>query len=90
MFKKIINWILQSNRYKHLLYGILIGLLSNSWYATEYCAVFTAGALELKDKLYGGKPSWVDFIITVIGFNIGFAIRLLIMSILGNDIGVGP
>lgn len=73
--KKIINWILQSNRYKHLGLGILCGLLSNSWYATEYCGIGVAGALEFKDKQHGDKWDWIDFILTVIGFNIGYTIR---------------
>lgn len=80
--KKIINWIKQSNRYKHLLYGILIGLLALDWFSVEYCAVFTAGSLELKDYLYGGKPDIIDFVLTVVGFNIGFLIHLLVFKLL--------
>lgn len=73
--KKFINWFLQSNRYKHLGLGILCGLLSDSWYATEYCGIGVAGALEFKDKQHGGKWDWIDFGLTIIGFNIGYTIR---------------
>lgn len=81
--KKFINWILQSNRYKHLGLGILCGLLSNSLYTTEYCGIGVAGALEFKDTQYEGKWDWVDFILTVIGFNIGYGIRYLTTNIIG-------
>lgn len=81
IFKDFIIWISDSNRYKHLLYGVIIGLLANSWYSANYAGVFVAGAMELKDKLWGGKPDFVDFILTVIGFNIGYLIRFLIIDL---------
>lgn len=76
--KKIINWLLDSNRLKHLLYGALIGIGANGWYCAEYAGVGVAASLELKDKLWGGEPDWVDFSITVIGVNIGYGVRALI------------
>lgn len=77
--KTIINWFSQSNRYKHLGLGILFGTIANSWYCLEYGAIGASGALELKDKLWGGKADVVDFILTVIGFNLGYLLRLLII-----------
>lgn len=81
--KKIIKWFKQSNRYKHFLYGIIAGAFADSWYSTEYTGIGVAGALELKDVLYGGKFDIVDFILTVIGFNIGYSIKLLIKLWMG-------
>lgn len=81
IFKDFFIWIGDSNRYKHFLYGVIIGLLANSWYSANYAGAFVAGAMELKDKLYGGKPDFVDFILTVIGFNIGYLIRFLIVGV---------
>lgn len=43
--KKIIEWIKQSNRWKHLLGGILIGLGANDWYCAAYSGIGIASAL---------------------------------------------
>lgn len=78
-FNWIKDWIMTSNRYKHLIFGIIFGAIANSWYCCEYGAVGVGGALELKDKLWGGKPEIWDFVTTIIGFNIGYLIRLLVV-----------
>lgn len=83
MIKKIIKWLGLSNRYKHLILGILAGLLANDWYCCEYAAIGVACALELKDYLYGGKPDIIDFLVTIAGFNLGYSIRLLFLLIHG-------
>jgi hypothetical protein len=36
-----------------------------------YAGVLTAGALEYKDKVYGGRWDWIDFGLTVAGAMIG-------------------
>lgn len=73
--KKIFNWLKDSNRYKHLVGGILIGLGADDTYCAAYAGIGVAGALELKDKLHGGKWDWVDFGCTVVGVAIGRTIR---------------
>lgn len=78
--KKIINWLAQSNRWKHLTFGIAVGLGADDWYCTEYVAFGVAGSLELKDKLHGGKFDWIDLALTVIGVNIGFGVKQLFKS----------
>ena len=65
-FNWIKNWIMASNRYKHLIFGIIFGVIANSWYCCEYGAV-------------GGKIEIWDFVTTIIGFNIGYLIRLLVV-----------
>lgn len=70
----MIKWLKESNRYKHLLGGLLIGLGANSIYCAAYAGIGIAGALELKDKLKGGKWDWIDFICTIVGVGIGYAI----------------
>ena len=77
--KKIINWLFASNRLKHIGYGVLIGFGANDWYCAEYVGIGVAGALELKDYLWGGKPDWIDFTLTVVGVNIGYGIRTLVL-----------
>lgn len=76
--KKIINWLKQSNRGKHLIGGIVIGAGANSVYCAAYAGIGVASALELKDKLWGGKWDWIDWSLTVAGVVIGQIIRQLI------------
>lgn len=78
--KKITEWFKESGRYKHLGLGILAGTLANSWYCTVYGGIGVAGALELKDKLWGGKWDWIDFGLTCVGFGTGYGIRIIILS----------
>lgn len=75
---KIINWAKGSNRWKHLLGGIAIGAGANSLYCAAYAGIGVAAALELKDKLWGGQPDWIDFAVTVVGVAMGYAVRILI------------
>lgn len=76
--KKIIEWIKESNRWKHLVGGIAVGAGANDWYCAIYAGVGVAGALELKDYLWGGKPDIIDFLLTVGGVGIGYGLRTLI------------
>lgn len=73
--KKIFNWLKDSNRYKHLIGGVLIGLGADDTYCAAYAGIGVAGALELKDKLHGGKWDWIDFSCTVVGVATGRTIR---------------
>ena len=79
IMKKIIEWIKQSNRWKHLLGGILIGLGANDWYCAAYSGIGVASAMELKDKLWGGKIDIIDWSLSVGGVAIGFGIRTLVL-----------
>lgn len=53
--KKIITWLKSSNRGRHIVGGFLIGLGADDTYCALYAGAGVAGALELKDKLWGGK-----------------------------------
>ena len=79
--KKIIEWFKESNRYKHFLGGIAIGIGANSVYCAAYAGIGVASALELKDKLHGGEWDWIDWSLTVSGVAIGYLIRLAALSI---------
>ena len=64
--KMLPKWIRQNNRYKHLFYTIPIG-----FFFTLICVVGVASRLEYKDKLYGNKWDWLDWVATIIGGTIG-------------------
>lgn len=77
--RRILNWLKTSNRGKHLLGGVFIGLFANSAYCATYAGIGVASALELKDKLWGGKPDIVDWSLTVAGVAIGYGLRVVIL-----------
>lgn len=74
--KKIITWLKSSNHGKYVVCGVLIGFGADDTYCALYAGVGVAGALELKDKLYGGKWDWVDFGSTMVGVVVGRLIRV--------------
>lgn len=73
----MIQWLRASNRDKHLLGGMVIGLLANTAYCAAYAGIGVASALELKDKLWGGKPDAVDWAMTMAGVAIGYGLHVL-------------
>ena len=76
--KKFWQWLKDSNRLKHLVGGVAVGLGANDWYCAEYVGVGVAGSLEFKDYQWGGKPDWIDFTLTFVGVNIGYTIRYFV------------
>lgn len=74
--KKIIKWIKESNRWKHIIGGFVIGLGADSNYCAAYAGCGVAAALELKDKLWGSKWDWIDFGMTLFGVIVGRLIRI--------------
>lgn len=77
--RKLFTWLKESDRYKHLLGGIAIGAFANSLYCAAYAGVGVATALELKDKLWGGKFDFVDLSLTLAGTAIGYGVRIMII-----------
>ena len=77
--RKLFKWLKESNRYKHLLGGIAIGAFANSFYCAAYAGIGVATALELKDKLWGGKFDLVDMSLTLAGVAIGYGVRIMII-----------
>lgn len=65
--KKLISWLRESHRLNHIGGGFIIGLLSDDNYCAALAGTGVAGALELKDKLWGGKWDWIDFGLTIAG-----------------------
>lgn len=74
---KYLKWLNESNRLKHLVYAIPIGLVF-----TILGVVGIATGLEFKDKEYGNKYDWLDWIATMIGGIIGQIIQVLLFILL--------
>lgn len=72
------NWFKESNRWKHLVGGVIIGVLSNGWYCAALAGIGIASALEYKDYQYKKKWDWIDWLLTIIGTAIGFLFRIII------------
>ena len=70
------NWIMESNRPKHLLYAIPAGAL----FSILFVAGLAAG-MEFKDRAWGGKWDWLDIAETLFGGLIGQAIQILVLII---------
>lgn len=71
------NWLKESNRTKHLLYAIPVGLI-----CTILAVLGCAFGMEFKDKQYGGKFDWLDIAATMIGGAIGQALQIIIILLL--------
>lgn len=75
--KDIIDWFKESNRWKHLVGGFVLGL-----FLTFISPLTAAGCLEFKDVQWGGKWSWIDFTLTCLGGLIGGVINALVLWLL--------
>ena len=71
------SWINESNRDKHLLYAIPIGLLF-----TILAVLGCAFGMEFKDKQWGGKFDWLDLAATLIGGLIGQVLQFLLLVLI--------
>ena len=75
---KIFSFLKKSNRNKHLIGGLLVGLCALSPWAAIYSAIIAASCLELKDRLYGNKFDLTDWLLTVAGGAIASIIWLIV------------
>ena len=76
--KKIVTWLRTSNRWKHVVGGIAIGILSDDWYCAVLSGAGIASALEYKDRAWNGSWDWIDWSLTVGGVIVGHAIRWMV------------
>ena len=75
---KFISFLKDSNRYKHLIGGLLVGLFALSSWAAIYSAIVAASCLELKDKLRGCYWDWGDWLTTIAGGGIAAILWLFL------------
>lgn len=78
MVTQMFNWLKESNRWKHLLGGAILGLVSESWYCAILVGASVGAALEFKDKAHGGKWDWIDSAMTLLGALLGYGARYLV------------
>ena len=71
------SWIKESNRPKHFLYAIPIGLVF-----TILAVLGCAFGMEFKDNQYGGKFDWLDIAATMIGGVIGQLIQIVLILLI--------
>lgn len=67
-------WLKESDRPKHFLYAIPIGLVF-----TILCVLGVASGLEFKDKEYGNQWDWLDWTATMLGGMVGQLIQIIII-----------
>lgn len=67
-------WLKESDRPKHFLYAIPIGLVF-----TILCVLGVASGLEFKDKEYGNQWDWLDWSATMLGGMVGQLIQIIII-----------
>lgn len=70
------SWITESNRMKHFIYAIPIAYLF-----TILMVVGLASGMEFKDKSYGNKWDWLDWLATILGGLIGQILQVLTLLI---------
>ena len=78
--KKIIDWFKESNRWKHLFGGLIIGFASNDIYCAALANASTAAALELKDWEWAKNIDVIDFAVTILGGAIGFGLHMILFN----------
>ena len=74
-------WLFESNRLKHLKYGIY-----SSFAGTILFTTGLAVGMEFKDKQYGDKFDWLDIAATEIGGLIGQSLQIIFILVLKNTL----
>lgn len=67
------NWFMSSNRWKHFLLAVPLGLAF-----TLLCVLGCASGMEFKDRQWGGRWDWLDWLATMLGGLVGQALQILI------------
>ena len=71
------KWLKESNRIKHLLYAIPIGLIF-----TILAVLGCAFGMEFKDRQYGNSFDWLDVAATMIGGAIGQVLQIILIMLI--------
>lgn len=68
------SWFTESNRWKHFLYAIPVAMVF-----TILCVLGLASGMEFKDRQWGGRWDWIDWLATMLGGLVGQAIQLTVI-----------
>ena len=71
------KWLKESNRIKHLLYAIPIGLVF-----TILAVLGCAFGMEFKDRQYGNSFDWLDIAATMIGGAVGQVLQIILIMLM--------
>lgn len=71
------KWLKESNRTKHLLYAIPIGLVF-----TILTVLGCSFGMEFKDRQYGNSFDWLDVAATMIGGAIGQVLQIILIMLI--------
>lgn len=71
------NWLKESNRIKHLLYAIPIGLVF-----TILAVLGCAFGMEFKDRQYGNSFDWLDIAATMLGGAVGQVLQIILIMLI--------
>lgn len=66
----------ESNRWKHFLYAVPVGAVF-----TVLCVLGLASGMEFKDRAWGGRWDWWDWLFTILGGLVGQAIQAAVILI---------
>ena len=58
---------MESNHYKHLVGGFLVGIIGLNVWAALYASIVAASCMEYKDAAHGAEWDWQDWRCTVAG-----------------------
>ena len=64
---KIFSFLKESNHYKHLIGGFVVGMFGVNPWTSFYAGIIAASCLEFKDAAYGNKWDWTDWAMTIAG-----------------------
>lgn len=70
------SWLTKSNRMKHFLYAMPIGFVF-----TILAVLGCATGMEFKDRQWGGKWDWLDWLATMLGGLIGQVLQGLMIFV---------
>lgn len=77
---KLLKWLNESNRWKHIVGGWGVAMLAPSIACGVYSVAVVATALEFKDKQWGGKFDLIDWLMTIIGGGMAVLMRWLVFN----------
>lgn len=70
------SWLTESNRLKHFKWAIPIGFV-----CTILAVLGCATGMEFKDKQWGGKWDWLDWLATMLGGLVGQILQGLVIFV---------